>query len=63
MAPERFERDEQFPPLPKIPTYIGACRCREYIMAYGRGGRCEHCGTGIEYVREDFDTAEVNLGP
>jgi hypothetical protein len=43
------------PPLEKIPTWIGSCECpgREWIMAVGRGGRCPHCGTRIEFVRVD----------
>jgi hypothetical protein len=39
-------------PLPKVPTYIGAC-CREWVLALGYRGRCGLCSEVPTYLRPD----------
>lgn len=41
-------------PLPKWPTYIGECCCRERVLASGIPvGRCGVCGEKPTYLRPD----------
>lgn len=48
----------QRPELPKVPTYIGFC-CREWVLAYGPGGRCGLCGERPVFLRPDTPEAEA----